>query len=423
MTDGAKQQGREVDGVSTRATAWLAWSMWTITLGLIAGGLLLGVTNRPEAPFYDYWIESTLTTPTFATLGALIVSRRPGNVIGWIFLALSVAGSIQMFSGQYATVALISYGKQLPGGAFAAWLSTLMQSTFVYPILFLVLLFPTGKLLSPRWRVVGWTAGLVLVASLSSLALRPGPIQTFPSVRNPFGGPPFVEWVEAAGGVLGPACFVAAIVSLVLRFRRSRGEEHQQIKWFAYASALGFMAILFVTLFDLPMVDERTDALFEHLVWTVAPLSLPVSAGIAILKYRLYDIDVIINRTLVYGSLTAMLVALYFAVIVVLQRVFVVLTGQQSTLAVVASTLLIAALFTPLRRRIQSFIDRRFYRRKYDAAKTLEAFSTRLRDETDLETLNNDLVGVVRDTMQPAHVSLWLRTETASKGESSGVKS
>jgi hypothetical protein len=322
-----------------------------------------------------------------------------------------------MFSGQYATVALISDTKQLPGGAFAAWLSTLMQSTFVYPILFLILLFPTGKLLSPRWRVVAWTAGLVLVASLVSLGLRPGPIQNFPSVRNPFGGPPFVEWVEAVGGVTGSACFVAAIISLILRFRRSRGEERQQIKWFAYASALGFMAILFVTLFDLPMVDERTDALVEHVVWTLALLSLPISAGIAILKYRLYDIDRIINRTLVYGSLTVALVALYFGGIVLLQRLFVLLTGQQSTLAVVASTLLIAALFTPLRRRIQGFIDRRFYRKKYDARKTLEAFSAKLRDETDLDALSDDLVRVVRETMQPAHVSLWLRLERTQKRE------
>jgi len=374
------------------------------------------VANRPEAPLYDYWVESTLTTPTFATLGVLIVSRRSGNVIGWIFLALSVAGSIQMFSGQYATVALISGGLQLPGGAFAAWLSTLMQSTFVYPILFLVLLFPTGKLLSPRWRVVAWTAGLVLVASLVSLALRPGPIQNFPSVRNPFGGPPFVEWVEAVGGVLGPACFVAAIISLILRFRRSVGQERQQIKWFAYASALGFMAILFVTLFDLPVVDERTDSLVEHLVWTVAPLSLPVSAGIAILRYRLYDIDLLINRTLVYGPLTAMLVLVYFGGVVGLQAAFRTLTGQESTLAVVASTLAIAALFSPLRRRVQGFVDRRFYRRKYDAAKTLEAFNSRLREETDLDALGDDLVRVARETMQPAHVSLWLRPDTTSKG-------
>jgi hypothetical protein len=153
-------------------------------------------------------------------------------------------------------------------------------------------------------------------------------------------------------------------------------------------------------------------------VITVTGLSaFPVAVGIAILRYRLYDIDVIINRTLVYGSLTVTLVALYVGGIVVLQRVFVLLTGQQSTLAVVASTLLIAALFTPLRRRIQGFIDRRFYRRKYDARKTLEAFSTKLKNETDLEALNNDLVGVVRETMQPAHVSVWLRPDTLPKGE------
>jgi hypothetical protein len=263
--------------------------------------------------------------------------------------------------------------------------------------------------------VVAWTAGLVLVSSLVFLALRPGQIQNFPSVRNPFGGPPFVEWVEALGGVLGPACFVAAIISLILRFRRSQGQERQQIKWFAYASALGFMAILFVTLFDLPVVDERTDALIEHLVWTVAPLSLPVSAGIAILRYRLYDIDLIINRTLVYGALTVSLAGVYIGSIIVLQGLVRALTGQESQLAIVASTLAVAALFNPLRRRIQSSIDGRFYRRKYDARKTLEAFSARLRNETDLDALGGDLKSVIGETMQPAHVSLWLRPDAASR--------
>jgi hypothetical protein len=197
------------------------------------------------------------------------------------------------------------------------------------------------------------------------------------------------------------------VISLVVRFRRARGDVRQQIKWFASAAALTLVWILLFGQASLRGLPGVIVALSGLLVIA----SIPIATGIAILRYRLYDIDLIINRTLVYGSLTVTLVALYFGGIAVLQRAFVLLTGQQSTLAVVASTLLIAALFTPLRRRIQGFIDRRFYRRKYDAAKTLEAFSTKLRDETDLEALNNDLVGVVRETMQPAHVTLWLRPD------------
>jgi hypothetical protein len=214
---------------------------------------------------------------------------------------------------------------------------------------------------------------------------------------------------------------LGAVISVLVRFRRSRGDERQQIKWFAFAAALTFVWILVIEVFEELLsieggVPEAILAFTWASAWLVIP-SIPIATGIAILRYRLYDIDRIINRTLVYGALTATLVALYFGGIVELQRLFVLLAGQQSTLAVVASTLLIAALFTPLRRRIQGFIDRRFYRRKYDARKTLEAFSTKLKNETDLESLNNDLVGVVRETMQPAHVSVWLRPDTAPKGE------
>jgi hypothetical protein len=190
------------------------------------------------------------------------------------------------------------------------------------------------------------------------------------------------------------------------------GDERQQIKWFASAAAL---SLVWIFVFGQSAVGGLPGAIVALSFLLVIP-SIPIATGIAILRYRLYDIDQIINRTLVYGSLTVTLVALYFGGIVVLQRIFVTLTGQQSTLAVVASTLLIAALFTPLRRRIQTFIDRRFYRRKYDARKTLEAFSAKLREETDLGALNNELVGVVRETMQPAHVSLWLRPDTVPKG-------
>jgi hypothetical protein len=206
---------------------------------------------------------------------------------------------------------------------------------------------------------------------------------------------------------------LGAVISLVVRFRRAKGDVRQQIKWFASAAALTLVWILLFGQASLRGLPGVIVALSGLLVIA----SIPVATGIAILRYRLYDIDRIINRTLVYGVLTVMLVALYFGVIVLLQSLFIAFTGHQSTLAVVASTLLIAALFTPLRRRIQGFIDRRFYRSKYDARKTLEAFSATLREETDLGALSENLVGIVRETMQPAHVSLWLRPDKTPKGE------
>ena len=203
---------------------------------------------------------------------------------------------------------------------------------------------------------------------------------------------------------------LASVISLVMRYRRSRGEERQQIKWFAYAAAATVggvvLAYMIPNSIDTPPWFERAG--YALLIATTP--AIPVSIGIAILRYRLYDIDRIINRTLVYGALTVMLGATYFGSVVVLQQVFRTLSGQQSTVAVVASTLAIAALFNPLLRRVQSFVDRRFYRRKYDAAKTLEAFSAKMRDDTDLDTLSSDILAVVRETMQPEHVSLWLQT-------------
>ncbi len=399
--------------MSVRIASRLAWSLWAVTLAFVACGLFLGVAARPEAPLYAYWLECTLINPTFATLGALIVSRRPGNVIGWIFCVTGVVGGIQMFSGQYATVALLSGDTRLSGGAIVGWLSTLMQSSVVAAALFLVLLFPTGSLLSPRWRILAWTAGLAIAALLISVALLPGPLRDFPA-RNPFGiegAAVILEPVEAAGGVVFLLCFVAVIFSLILRFYRSRGEERLQLKWFAYAAVLGFVAILFGSVLVPASLDDR----FGTLVWTVAPLGLPVSAGVAILRYQLYEIDLLINRTLVYGSLTAALALVYFGGVVGLQYVFRALTGSESQFAVVVSTLTIAALFVPLRRGVQGFVDRLFYRRKYDAAQTLEAFSAKLRDETDLDRLGDELVSVVRGTVQPEHTSLWLRPPKEEK--------
>jgi hypothetical protein len=392
--------------------ARIAWSLWAVVILLVPCAHALAFVNRPEAPLYAYWIEATLIVPTFATLGALIVSRRPGNTIGWLFFVSAVAGGMQFFSGQYATVAL-SGSTRLPVGPYAAWLSTLMQFSAVSTIIFLIMLFPTGRLLSPRWRAVAWAVGLVLAVSLISLALSPGPIQDFAPTPNPFGvGVVVPGFLQALVGWLGLACIVAVVVSLVLRFYRSRGEERLQLKWFVYAATLGILAILLAD-----FVPEPLGVWIANLAWTVAPLGLPVSAGIAILRYRLYDIDLIVNRTLVYGSLTASLALVYVGSVASLQYVLRATTGETSQLVVVASTLAIAALFNPLRRRIQNFVDRRFYRRKYDAAKTLERFGARLRDETDLEQLNAELLSVVRDTMQPKHASLWLRKPFAAKPE------
>ncbi|MBA2784537.1 MAG: hypothetical protein M3514_02850 [Actinomycetota bacterium] len=390
----------------------LAWVLWVATVSIVVGALVLGLANRPEVPLYE--VTSTIIAPTFATLGASIVYRRPGNVMGWIFLAVGVLGGVQMFSGQYATVALAPDGPTLPGGALAAWFALLVQNWVGGCILFLVLLFPDGKLLSRRWRLLAWPMGTFIAVSLVISAVSPGPLTEFPSASNPLGieGATLPEPMLAVGELVGAVCVVAVILSMILRFYFSRGEERLQLKWFTYATTVGISTPL--------LLSSLAPAAFEvlgRLLWTLGFLSIPVSAGVAILKYRLYDIDRIINRTLVYAPLTAMLVALYVGGVVGLQYAFRALTGSGSQLAIVASTLLIAALFNPMRRRVQNFIDHLFYRRQYDAAKTLEAFSAKLRDETDLEQLNADLLSTVRETMQPEHVSLWLCPDAGPKSD------
>jgi hypothetical protein len=265
---------------------------------------------------------------------------------------------------------------------------------------------------------LAWLSGVVIASGSLGLMLSPGPLDMPRGIRNPFGleAAPWVAVAAYAILPLLPLCMLASALSLVMRYRRSRGDVRQQIKWIAFAASLVALTYLIAIVASFIHPSEIWFAaglpLWLDLTEYAALLSItsvPIAIGFAVLKYRLYEIDIIINRTLVYGTLTAALIALYFGTIVVLQRVFVVFTGQQSTLAVVASTLLIAALFNPLRRRIQSFIDRRFYRHKYDAQKTLESFGARLRQETDLDDLGADLVSVVRETMQPAHVALWLR--------------
>jgi hypothetical protein len=302
------------------------------------------------------------------------------------------------------------------------WVPTVgLLGTYVF------LLFPDGRLPSRRWRPLAWLSGVVIASGSLGLMLSPGPLDMPRGIRNPFGleAAPWVAVAAYAILPLLPLCMLASALSLVMRYRRSRGDVRQQIKWIAFAASLVALTYLIaiVALFIHPSEIWLAAGLplWLDLIEYAALLSItsvPITIGFAVLKYRLYDIDLIINRTLVYGSLTAILAGVYFGGVTATQALFRDLAGQQELpqLVVVVSTLLIAALFTPLRRRIQSFIDRRFYRAKYDARKILEAFSVRLREETDLEALNEDLVEVVRETMQPAHVSLWLRPEKAWRG-------
>jgi len=398
--------------------------MGALTLVLTALSLLLLAQIRSErnVPLYDFWAESTLGALTFSTVGAFVASRRPENPIGWIFCAVGLYAGVGHFAGQYATYAILARADALPGGTALGWIHTWSYVPAIGLLVFLFLLFPDGRLVSGRWRWVAWFTVAVLTLTTIWEALRPGTLPGLGPIRNPLG-------MEIATGTLGSALnlvtgvLMAAVgliaaTSMFVRLRRAEGVERQQIKWFAYAAAVFVLSlILYPGEATYTLVGAPWFSWVGRALTLASILGTSVAVRIAVLKYRLYEIDTLINRTLVYGSLTAILVALYFVGIVVLQRVFVLLTGQQSTLAIVASTLLIAALFNPLRRRIQSFIDRRFYRRKYDARKTLEAFSAQLRNETNMDALSDDLVGVVRETMQPAHVSLWLRPETPSKAQ------
>src|SRR5215218_10005419 len=425
-----RELSRGIAGMSaSRPTGWLAWSLCALSLTFVIVWALFRFLNSPTPtgvsgvylPPLPLEVWGLLVLVLFAAVGALVASRQPKNTIGWIFCAIGLFLTSSEAAGQYAIYAVVSSPGSLPWGGTAAWLEAFLNGPIIIAMFALLwLLFPDGRPPSHRWRAVLWL-DLIAAVLLFVGSFKPGPMPTSSlNVANPFG-------IEEIGALLNVLLYVGlslalavtavGAVSLMVRFRRSRAEERQQIKWFAFAGAI-MCAVTAAGpfLWSLPPSSPGVT-----LIWPVLFLSaastIPVATGIAILKYRLYDIDVVINRTLVYGSLTALLALVYFGGVATTQAVFRVLTGQeqQAQLAIVVSTLVIAALFTPLRRRIQGFIDRRFYRRKYDARKTLEAFSAKLRDETNLDALSDDLAGVVRETMQPAHVSLWLRPDTAPK--------
>jgi hypothetical protein len=425
VTERSSTRDRAVVRTRTGGAYWyLAWSLAGISFALFLAGVVLTVLSLPVAPAPRSpggWGDAGafgglaifLPFLAFPLVGALIASRRPRNPIGWICLT---AGLFWM---------LIVLGDSLPPGAspYPVTTDALLQWVWVPPVgllgIYMILLFPDGRLPSRRWRPLAWLSGVSMILASVVLTIVPGDLPGRPGVRNPFGleGHPVVAQVLPSVIALLPLCIVASAVSLVWRYRRSGGEVRQQIKWVAFAASfvgLSYGATLLAGLFLAPeaLATEQVPpwmALMQTAV-LVSYAGIPIAVGVAILRYRLYDIDLLINRALVYTVLTATLVLVYVGGVVGTQYVLRVLSGQESQLAVVASTLAIAALFGPLRRRVQGFVDRRFYREKYDARKALGDFSARLRDETDLDSLGDAVVAAVRQTVQPEHASLWLRS-------------
>jgi hypothetical protein len=410
VTEGAREQTQEVGGQSHRAAAWLAWSVLALCVVLAVFAILLYFYSPSVRPHPRFVVLAGVPLLVYPTIGAVVVSRRPRNAVGWILCGMGFIFEVLAFAGAYTDYTqFVHHPGLLPGEEVMLGLDPWhVGPSLMLGAVLLVLLFPDGKLpaavslaaapVNRMWRgVVGMA---VCGAALSSLWWVTWP-----------GGA--VEMLGSLGGAILLISFVVSVFSVFLRLRSAEGRERQQIKWFAYGAAV-FLGTFF---FIQAAGDQMSEwAVFVAIISVL--LVIPVTVSIAILRYRLYDIDILINRTLVYGSLTVVLTLVYFGAVTATQAVFQTLTGQEKLpqLAIVVSTLVIAAMFTPLRRLIQSFIDRRFYRRKYDARKTLEAFSAKLRDETDLEALNAELVGVVSETMQPAHVSLWLRPEASPKG-------
>jgi hypothetical protein len=397
-----------------RAAAWLPLAICLLSLSLTALGLFILTLNlsNPNVDIYDRWVEVAVTAVPFSAVGAVVASRCPENPFGWIYCAIGLLGGIRLFSAQYAAYALLAAPGSLPGGEVGAWISSWIWLPHIGLFAFSGLLFPKGLPSRNRWRQFALFSGAVFAAGSIAVAFSPGPVVGFDSIENPLG----VEAMRGIGSlfrVLGYTLVLVAVVSLFERLRYTRGIEQQQIKWVAYASMVGASGAILLYVVS-PHVSVPWLSWSSFAVLIIGLVGIPLTMGNAILRHRLFDIDLIINRTLVYVALTASLALVYFGGVTLLQGLLHTLTGYESQLArsqlaVVASTLAVAGLFGPLRRRVQAFIDRRFYRSKYDAAKTLEAFGARVRDEVDLEKLTGELVAVIDRTVQPAHVSLWLR--------------
>jgi len=395
--------------VTARRTKLIAWSLGGLTATMTIVALTLDVMGVSRHGTLDNLVVGVALAGVlipWSLIGLLVATRRPGNAIGWLFLVAALGMAIDIAAVAYAGLAE-TFAPALPEALWIAWLDIWMWPVFglILPIA-VFMIFPSGRFLSVRWRYATIVLLALGAATTASDALAPGTAgENFENFENPIGVESQVRDAVSWFGVhlLGPFVMAFVIIALVCRFRRSDGEGRAQIKWVLLTAALACAGFLGAFLSGL------TAAFVFGLV---ALAATPVAAGLAILKYRLYEIDRIVNRTVVYGVATALLAGLYFAIVIGLQQIFSGLT-RGNDLAIAGSTLAVAALFRPARRRIQALVDRRFYRGRYDAELILAAFSARLRDEVDLDELGADLGQAVRDTMQPGHVSLWLRAPTA----------
>jgi hypothetical protein len=392
-----------------RPTTWLAAGLWVVILGM-AGAIVWmkasgwqGAGNTSDTT----GVSLFLALFAFATMGALVAVHVPRNPIGWIFLAIPFGGAVAGITENLAFQGLVHDPGSVPGATAIAWVYSWAWYPLVGLLPFVLLLYPTGAVPGPRWRPLAWALGVVLAVMTLGYMFYPGPLDKDPRLPdNPLGIEALkgiVDRSDTAASISMAGLVLAAVASVIVRFHRSRGDERQQIKWMAFAAAV--LAFGFVAQGPLGLGD---------VVFAATISMLPVGLGIALFKYRLYDVDRVINRTLVYGASTALLGGAYVGLVLASDALFASL-ARGSSLAVALSTLVAAALFLPVRARVQRFVDRRFYRRRYDAQRTLEDFSARLREQVDLDTLRLELERVVDETMKPASVSVWVGIREATQ--------
>lgn len=403
-----------------RSVAWIGWLILSLSVGAVCVALALFEQSEGLG---GAGVSAVLMVSflAFPTVGALVVSQRPTNLVGWLLCLAGLGTGITSFSAAYVQLALQHHADAQPMTAIIDLIGTLIWPINLATGILLLYVFPDGRALSVRWRVVVWALLLALAAMTLAQVVSPGPIETDGRVPNPLGVPALAGASTVIVNVAHqamPVFVLLAIISLVTRYRRSAPGERQRIKWFVFGAAL---MIIFVGggigLASLISSDPNNLVALavSSVTFALGILALPVGVGVGVMRYRLYDIDIIINRTLVYGSLTAVLAALYFGLVIGAQVLTRIITGQQtqSPLVIVLSTLVIAGLFQPLRVRLQRTIDHRFYRSRYDAARTIAAFSVTLRQEVELARLREHLLGVVEETMRPTHTFLWLSKPTS----------